>query len=63
MVMKKMEVADRERKLFNYKNQYSKDKRVVVTNWKVVDRMDIKKMQKEMKRANSKRGGVSRHRM
>ena len=61
--MKKMEIADRERKLFRNKSQYSNDKRVVVSNWKVVDRMDIKKMQKEMKRANSKRGGVSRHRM
>jgi uncharacterized protein (DUF2249 family) len=60
MAMKKMEVADRERKLFSNRNQYSNEKSMEGGNrWKV----DIKKRQKEMKRANSKRGGVSRHRM
>ena len=59
MAMKKMEVADRERKLFSNKNQHSNEKSMEGGNrWKV----DIKKRQKEMKRANSKRGGVSRHR-
>ena len=57
--MKKMEVANRERKLFSNRNQYSNEKSMEGGNrWKV----DIKKRQKEMKRANSKRGGVSRHR-
>jgi len=59
MAMKKMEVANRERKLFSNRNQYSNEKSMEGGNrWKV----DIKKRQKEMKRANSKRGGVSRHR-
>jgi uncharacterized protein (DUF2249 family) len=61
MAMMKMEVADRERKLLsNNKGQYSgKPETAGGTRWK----MDIKRRQKEMKRANSKRGGVSRHRM
>jgi len=55
-----MEIADRERKLLsNNKGQYNgKPETAGGTRWK----MDIKKRQKEMKRANSKRGGVSRHR-
>lgn len=51
MVMKNMEVADRECKLFSNKSQYNYDKRVVISNWKILDSSDIKKQQKEMKRA------------
>ena len=58
MVMKNMEVADRECKLFSNKSQYNYDKRVVISNWKILDSSDIKKQQKEMKRANGKRRSV-----